>query len=32
MREMVVKDLDENQIRVGTMSGHATDPVKQKGK
>ena len=32
MREMIVKDLDENQIRVGTMSGHATDPVKQKGK
>jgi uncharacterized glyoxalase superfamily protein PhnB len=32
MREMVVKDPDGNQIRVGTMSGHATDPVKQKGK
>jgi RNA polymerase sigma factor (sigma-70 family) len=29
MREMIVKDLDENQIRVGTMSGQATEPVKE---
>jgi uncharacterized glyoxalase superfamily protein PhnB len=30
MREMIVKDLDENQIRVGTMRAHAEEPVKPK--
>jgi predicted enzyme related to lactoylglutathione lyase len=32
MREMVVKDPDENHIRIGTMTGNATEPVKPKGK
>ena len=30
MREMIVKDLDENVLRVGTMRGHAEEPVKPK--
>ena len=32
MREMIVKDPDANHIRVGTMRGHAEEPVKPKDK